>query len=152
MDEAQDADAVLMSKLISPSLVLTQKSRNPPSFLDKYAHVELEYRRGFLTVLSAALDRLIFQKTWLLAGTELSLANAERVGSSVGKPELIDKITEYPQASEDDVLSRLDALIDLSGCSIPQEQLQLLSGRNRLHMKVIEALISQDNGMLQEPK
>ena len=57
----------------------------------------------------------------IIAGTQLSLAIADRVGSSVLKPDLLVRITRFPAVSADMVQSAIGRVLDISGCTMSPE-------------------------------
>ncbi|KAF9197144.1 hypothetical protein BGZ49_002584 [Haplosporangium sp. Z 27] len=80
LDEAQAAaNDILSGKLISPSAL----AKNRKTLFDEKNQIRSEYRRGFLTQLSATLSNM--QATLVILGTALSLQNADHVYSAVAK-------------------------------------------------------------------
>jgi hypothetical protein len=107
--------------------------------LDGKNQVLLEYRRGFLTPLSAALSGM--QATVVILATALSLQNADHVYSALDKTVNFTRITDFPQFSPDDVNKMISDLVDLSGCEIPAAKCRKLSGRARFSLGIINRLI-----------
>ena len=97
-------------------------------------------RRGFLSALVNTVDTLSFPRLMIIAGTQLSLAIADPVGSSVLKPDLLVRITRFPAVSADMVQSTIGRVLDISGCTMSPEAQNLLSGRNRC-LSVVNMLI-----------
>jgi hypothetical protein len=152
VDEAHIADEVLRDKLISPSALAKEKVVTEISLLTVKTNTGLsesmfdkrrgdvfpQYRRGYLTLLRAVLSHLGCPV--ILAGTEFSLCDAERVYTSIGKPDRLVKIVHFPVVSSSQVFSLLNSALDLSDCKIKDDQLLLLEGRTRFTARVITAL------------
>jgi hypothetical protein len=99
LDEAQvAANNILPDKLISPSALA--KNRN--ILFDNKNQIQSEFRRGFLTPLSATLSNM--QATLVILGTALSLQNADHVYSAVAKQTNDSRITNFPRFNKDDGL------------------------------------------------
>jgi len=97
LDEAQIAEiGILPGKLISPFALI----RNRDALLDDKNQIKQEYRRGFLTPLSATLSSM--QATLVILGTALSLQNADHVYSAIAKQTNFSRITDFPKFDEDD--------------------------------------------------
>ncbi|KAG0371436.1 hypothetical protein BGX24_001675 [Mortierella sp. AD032] len=139
VDEAQITEnGILAGKLISPS-ALTGNSKNRDAILDGKNQVLPEYRRGFLTPLSAALSGM--QATVVILGTALSLQNADHVYSALDKTVNFTRITDFPQFDSNEVNEMISDLVDLSGCEIPPAKRRKLSGRARFSLGIINRLI-----------
>ncbi|KAF9579103.1 hypothetical protein BGW38_004786 [Lunasporangiospora selenospora] len=131
LDEAQvAANNILPEKLISPSAL----AKNRTAIFDDKCQIQLEYRRGFLTTLSATLSNM--QATLVILGTALSLQDADHVYSAVAKQTNDSRITDFPSFSKDEVSRMLSDLVDMDDCVIPEAKRRKLSGRarNRLTM------------------
>jgi len=97
LDEAQIAEiGILPGKLISPFALI----KNRDALLDDKNQIKQEYRRGFLTPLSATLSSM--QATLVILGTALSLQNADHVYSAIAKQTNFSRITDFPKFDEDD--------------------------------------------------
>ncbi|KAF9116504.1 hypothetical protein BGW39_002721 [Mortierella sp. 14UC] len=147
LDEAQVAVTdILAGKLISPSALA--QNRNDPGILFNKSQIQLKFRRGFLTPLSAALSNI--QATLVILGTALSLQDADNVYSAVGKANNFTTITDFPQFDEDDVIKMLSSLVDLSDCDIPPAKRRKLSGRARFSIGIVNRLVT--TGSIQDAK
>ncbi|KAF8920501.1 hypothetical protein EDD21DRAFT_449173 [Dissophora ornata] len=135
LDEAQvAANGILAGKLISPSAII--KNRNI-LFDDKH-QIQLEFRRGFLTPLSATLSNM--QATLVILGTALSLQNADHVYSAVAKQTNDSRITDFPRFSKNDVTRILSDLVEMKDCVIPDAKRRKLVGRARFSVDVVNRL------------
>ncbi|KAG0195900.1 hypothetical protein BGX28_000398 [Mortierella sp. GBA30] len=140
VDEAQGAaNDILANKLISPSALIENKD-NKDALFDAKNQVQLKYRRGFLTPLSASLSSM--RATLVILGTALSLQNADHVYSALDKTSNFTRITDFPQFSSNDVSKMISDLVDLSGCEIPLAKRRKLSGRARFSLGIIKRLIA----------
>ncbi|KAI1288806.1 hypothetical protein EDD11_009648 [Mortierella claussenii] len=111
LDEAQvAANSILAGKLISPSALI--KNRNV--LFDNKNQIQSEFRRGFLTPLSATLSNM--QATLVILGTALSLQNADHVYSAIAKETNDCRITDFPSFNEDDVTRMLSDLVEMEDC------------------------------------
>ena len=110
-------------------------------FIDARGCVLPKLRRGFLSPLVDTVATLDYPKTMIVAGTQLSLAMTERIGSSMVKPDLLVRITNFPVVSADMVQSTIGRVIDISGCTMSPEDQNLLSGRNRWCLSVVNRLL-----------
>ncbi|KAF8923781.1 hypothetical protein BGZ58_002528, partial [Dissophora ornata] len=135
LDEAQAAaNNILSGKLISPSALA--KNRNV--LFDDKGQIRFEYRRGFLTQLSATLSNM--QATLVILGTALSLQNADHVYSAVAKQTNDSKITSFPNFDKHDVTRMLSDLVDMEDCVIPEAKRRRLTGRARFVVDVVNRL------------
>ncbi|KAG0203112.1 hypothetical protein BGX28_004507 [Mortierella sp. GBA30] len=135
LDEAQvAANRILTGKLISPSGLI----RNKNILFDKQGSIQPEFRRGFLTPLSATLSNM--QATLVILGTALSLQDADHVYSAIAKPTNFSRITEFPKFSESDVDRILSDLTDMGDCAIPEAKRRKLAGRARFSIDVVNRL------------
>ncbi|KAG0200817.1 hypothetical protein BGX33_010754, partial [Mortierella sp. NVP41] len=142
VDEAQVAvNDILAGKLISPT-ALNASSGNRDVLLDSKNQVIPDYRRGFLTPLSATLSGM--RATLVILGTALSLQNAEHVHSAVAKEINFTRITDFPQFDASDVNKMISDLVDLSDCEIPPAKRRKLAGRARFSLTIIKRLIVTD--------
>lgn len=99
LDEAQVAEnRVLPGKLISPSAL----ANNRNNLFDNKRQIQSQFRRGFLTPLSATLSNM--QATLVILGTALSLQNADHVYSAVAKQTNDSKITDFPRFDQNEGL------------------------------------------------
>jgi len=131
---------VLCDALIANSAI--DKMDKSQIFDERTGLVYARYRRGYLTVLNAALSRM--GCSVVFAGTEFSMADADRVYPSIGKPERIVKITSFPLVRDPTAL--FQNVLDLSNCRIDDEHLSKLIGRARFVAKVIaELFAASDN-------
>ncbi|CAO3570977.1 unnamed protein product [Mortierella alpina] len=143
VDEAQvAANDILAGKLISPSVLIMYKD-NKDIILDGKNQVQLRYRHGFLTPLSATLSSM--RATLVILGTALSLQNADHVYSALDKAINFTKITEFPQFDENEVNKMISDLVDLSSCEIPPAKRRKLSGRARFSLGIVNRLIIPDH-------
>ncbi|KAK3836796.1 MAG: hypothetical protein J3R72DRAFT_526112 [Linnemannia gamsii] len=100
VDEAQVTENdILAGKLISPSALIKYKD-NKDIILDGKNQVQLKYRRGLLTPLSATLSSM--RATLVILGTALSLQNADHVYSALDKTINFTRITDFPQFDAND--------------------------------------------------
>ncbi|KAG0059149.1 hypothetical protein BGZ89_000656 [Linnemannia elongata] len=140
VDEAQVAvNDILAGKLISPSALIDNRNNRDAIFDSKY-QMQLKYRRGFLTPLSATLGNM--QATLVILGTALSLLDADHVCAAIAKPTNFIWLTDFPYFDEDDVKKMLSDLIELSDCDIPSAKLRKLSGRPRFTINFINILFA----------
>lgn len=140
LDEAQVAvTGILSGKLISPSSLI-DNGDNKDAIFDSKNEIQLKYRRGFLTPLSAMLSKI--QATLVILGTSLSLLDADHVYTTIGTPTNFISITEFPFLKEDDVNKMLSDLIDLSDCVIPPAKLRKMSGRPRSSIGIVNHLFA----------
>ncbi|KAF9079844.1 hypothetical protein BGX29_005901, partial [Mortierella sp. GBA35] len=113
LDEAQIAvTGILAGRLISPT-ALTQNWNNPGILFVK-SQVLPQFRRGFLTPLTATLSNM--QATLVILGTALSLQDADHVYSAVAKRTNFSRITDFPRFDEGDVDKIFSDLVDMSDC------------------------------------
>ncbi|KAG0195550.1 hypothetical protein BGX33_003052 [Mortierella sp. NVP41] len=111
LDEAQAAvTGILSGKIISPSALV----QNQDILLDHKNQIKSQFRRGFLTPLSATLSNI--QATLVILGTTLSLQDADHVYSAVGKDTNFIRIIDFPRFDEGDVNKMLSDLIDVTDC------------------------------------
>ncbi|GJJ76488.1 hypothetical protein EMPS_08847 [Entomortierella parvispora] len=135
LDEAQvAANDILPGKLISPSAL----AKNRKVLFDDKGQLQSEYRRGFLTILSATLSNM--RATLVILGTALSLQNADHVYSAVAKQTNDSRITDFPSFSKDEVSTMLSDLVDMEDCVIPEAKRRKLSGRARFVVDVVNHL------------
>ncbi|KAF8928395.1 hypothetical protein BGZ58_009679 [Dissophora ornata] len=135
LDEAQAAaNEILPGKLISPSAL----AKHRKILFDDKGHIRSEFRRGFLTQLSATLSNM--QATLVILGTALSLQNAEHVYSAVAKQTNDSRITDFPRFDRSDVSRMLSDLVDMDDCVIPEAKRRKLEGRPRFVVDVINRL------------
>ncbi|KAG0360734.1 hypothetical protein BGZ54_009410 [Gamsiella multidivaricata] len=135
LDEAHVAGTrILADKFIAPSAL-----GGDQEILDGRNHVQVRFRRGFLTPLSATLSNM--RATLVLLGTALSLQDADQMYSAIGKRMNFTKITCFPSFDEGDVGSVLSGLVDISDCELPPAKCQELMGRPRFSLSVINKLI-----------
>ncbi|KAF9133376.1 hypothetical protein BGX30_012315, partial [Mortierella sp. GBA39] len=107
LDEAQVAVTyILYGKLLSPSALM----KNSDVLFDSNNHIRSNFRRGFLTPLSATLSNM--QATLVILGTALTLQDADHVYSATAKPTYFSRITDFPRFDEDDVNKILSDLVD----------------------------------------
>jgi hypothetical protein len=145
LDEAQTAvTGILSGKFISPSALI----KNRDVLFDSKNQIQSEFRRGFLTPLSATLSNM--QATLVILGTALSLQNADHVYSAIGKRTNFTRITDFPWFDEGDVNKMLTDLIDTSGCDIPPAKRRKLSGRARFSLGIINHIV--ETGPTQDSK
>ncbi|KAG0008728.1 hypothetical protein BGZ82_004485, partial [Podila clonocystis] len=138
VDEAQVTENdILAGKLISPSALIDNRN-NKDAIFDCKNQVQLKYRRGLLTPLSAALSGM--RATLVILGTALSLQNADHVYSALDKTINFTRITDFPQFDSSDVNKMISDLIDLSDCEIPPAKRRKLSGRARFSLGIIKRL------------
>ncbi|KAF8938891.1 hypothetical protein BGZ47_008367, partial [Haplosporangium gracile] len=126
-------------KLISPS-ALSDNRGNGDAIFDGNNQVQLKYRRGFLTTLSATLSNM--QATLVIFGTALSLQNADQMYPGLDKPSNFTRITDFPQFDANNVNKMISDLVDLSNCEIPPAKRRKLSGRARFSLGIINRLIA----------
>ncbi|KAK3840965.1 MAG: hypothetical protein J3R72DRAFT_446220 [Linnemannia gamsii] len=137
LDEAQVAVThILSGKLLSP----TAEGMGMDQLLDHKNQIQSQYRRGFLTPLSATLSKM--PATLVILGTALSLQNADQVYSAVGRSTNFTRITDFPQLDEEDVIKMLSDLVDMSDCDIPSAKRRKLSGRARFSIGIINRLVA----------
>ncbi|KAF8924589.1 hypothetical protein BGZ58_001634 [Dissophora ornata] len=135
LDEAQvAANRILTGKLISPSGLIKNKN----ILFDNKGSIQPEFRRGFLTPLSATLSNM--QATLVILGTALSLQDAEHVYSAIAKQTNFSRITDFPRFNENDVDRILSDLTDMEDCAIPDAKRRKLAGRARFSIDVINRL------------
>ncbi|KAF9284434.1 hypothetical protein BGZ74_001737, partial [Mortierella antarctica] len=140
VDEAQLAvTSILNDKLISPSAV----ARNRQALFDSRSQVRPEFRRGFLTPLTASLSKV--QATLVILGTSLTLQDADMVYSAVGKPTNFTRITDFPQLDDSGVTKMVSDLVEMSGCEIPPTKRRKLSGRVRFSVGIVHQLATTDS-------
>lgn len=97
LDEAQlAATGILAGKLISSSA----RIKNKNVLFDNKNQVQPEFRRGFLSPLSATLSNM--QATLVILGTALSLQDVDHVYSAIAQQTNSSKITDCPRFDEDD--------------------------------------------------
>ncbi|KAF9320026.1 hypothetical protein BG003_007388 [Podila horticola] len=142
VDEAQVTENdILAGKLISPPALIDYRN-NKDAIFDGKNQVQLKYRRGFLTPLSAALSGM--RVTLVILGTALSLQNADHVYSALDKTINFTRIIDFPQFDSSDVNKMISDLVDLSDCDIPPAKRRKLSGRARFSLGIIKRLIVTD--------
>ncbi|KAF9966336.1 hypothetical protein BGZ70_002615 [Mortierella alpina] len=94
VNEAQVAENdILAGKLISPSALIRYKDKD--IILDGKNQVQLKYRCGLLTTLSATLSSM--RATLVFSGTAFSLQNADPGYAALGKATNFTEITDFPQ-------------------------------------------------------
>ena len=136
LDEAQvAANDILPGKLISPSAL----AKNRKVLFDEKGQIQTDYRRGFLTTLSATLSNHMWA-TLVILGTALSLQNADHVYSAVAKQTNDSRITDFPSFSKDEVSAMLSDLVDMEDCVVPEAKRRKLSGRARFVVDVVNRL------------
>lgn len=65
--------------------------------------------------------------------------------TAIGKPELFQKITHFPSCPPDEVEPSIGAIIDLTGCAIPENKKLVLAGRFRFWVLVIAKLVDDSH-------
>ncbi|KAK3807861.1 MAG: hypothetical protein J3Q66DRAFT_85573 [Benniella sp.] len=144
VDEAQIAEnGILAGRLISPSALANSRE----ALFGSKNEIQPQFRRGFLTPLSATLSSI--QATLVVLGTALTLQNADHVCSAIAKETNFIRITEFPHFNEEDVDKLISNLVDTSDCVIPPAKRRKLSGRARFPIGIVYRLANtgsrQDN-------
>ncbi|KAG9068930.1 hypothetical protein KI688_011226 [Linnemannia hyalina] len=135
LDEAQVAVThILSGKLLSPSALM----KSSDVLFDSNNQIRSNFRRGFLTPLSATLSNM--QATLVILGTALTLQVADPVYMAIAKPTNFSRITDFPQFDENDVDKILADLVDMSDCEIPPAKRRKLRGRARFSVDVVKRL------------
>lgn len=134
LDEAYvAATEILASKLISHSALIKNKN----VLFDDKNQIQSEFRRGFLTPLSAALNNM--QATLVILGTALSLQDTEHVHSAIAKKTNFSRITVFPRFDEDDVSRGTLRSGRCEGLCHPRSQRRKLA-RARFSIEVVNHL------------
>jgi hypothetical protein len=108
-------------------------------------------KRGLLTALTNVLLLPGLEVSILYAGTALTLGTgAKSIQSDIGKANKLSVVTQFEPASEEDVRSFLENILDLSGCESVLD-VKELQGRARLKTAVIDKLSEQTPEAFSEP-
>ena len=131
--------------LMTPSNYLSLRAlyllRNHSSMLSVIAkdfQPKINYSRGLLSILVSKISNCF---STVLSGTQLSLSHADFPESSIGVPDTVLRVHQFPYLTERQIWKRLRTFLNLDSCS-PSDNLRLLTGRFRWADMVVSNLYS----------